>query len=506
MGQDNTDARGRTPDGRPHQRARQAGEPGQEQAGRLHPRIQVQPLDRRHRGEGQHDATHQDTTYSNLLRVAELKSKTATGPRLIMTQTTIHNPDRLMGDLRQILSQGRKRIGLLIGAGAPVSVRVNADGKVDPNGSPLIPDVGKLTKDVVDSLDSEELKVVNTLKSELGKTPNIEAILTRIRKLSQAIGGAKIHGFDGPSYEQLAKRICNKIGEIVAAPLPEEPNPFTELVSWIGGTPRNHPIEIFTPNYDLLLEEAFERARLPYFDGFSGAHKPFFDSTSISDEKLPQNWSRLWKIHGSLGWDVQGDAIIRTGSRTATNLIYPDHLKYDQIARQPYSALFERLRTFLTTPDSLLLCSGFSFSDAHITAVLDEALASNTHTAVIAFQFKSLAQETSAKHFALRRPNLSIYASDGGVIFGIEGEWQPGDLPNDEWISIRRTFWGDNGSGQLQFLLGDFAKLARFFALTRAEGFRPILNKTNTLGEISDSEKSTLPETVSENMVESDDA
>ncbi|MBA9833518.1 hypothetical protein DI458_01305 [Burkholderia contaminans] len=33
-----------------------------------------------------------------------------------------------MSDLRQILSQGRKRIALLVGAGAPLAIRVNADG------------------------------------------------------------------------------------------------------------------------------------------------------------------------------------------------------------------------------------------------------------------------------------------------------------------------------------------------------------------------------------------
>jgi hypothetical protein len=41
--------------------------------------------------------------------------------------TTVHNPDRYMGDLRQILAQGRKRIGLLIGAGAPASIQYNRE-------------------------------------------------------------------------------------------------------------------------------------------------------------------------------------------------------------------------------------------------------------------------------------------------------------------------------------------------------------------------------------------
>ncbi len=51
-----------------------------------------------------------------------------------MNQTTIHNPDRFMVDLRQFLSQGKKRIGLLVGAGAPVALKVNADGQLDDDG------------------------------------------------------------------------------------------------------------------------------------------------------------------------------------------------------------------------------------------------------------------------------------------------------------------------------------------------------------------------------------
>ena len=418
-----------------------------------------------------------------------------------MSQTTIHNPDRFMVDLRQILSQGRKRIGLLIGAGAPVSVRVNTDGKMDSGGRPLIPDVAELTQQVVSNLEPADQTVVNILQPEWGKDPNIEAILTRIRRLSQAIGSVSVHGLNGSDYEQLAESICEKIGKIVATALPEEPNPFTELTSWIGGIHRDHPVEIFTPNYDLLIEEAFERARLPYFDGFTGAHKPFFDTTSIGDDRFPPRWSRLWKIHGSLGWDLHDDAIIRTGNRDATRLIYPDHLKYDQITRQPYSSLFERLRTFLMTPDSLLLCSGFSFFDAHITAVLDEALASNTHTAILAFQFKSLAEEASAKKLALRRSNLSVYASDGGVICGVQGEWRPGQPPTDEWALIRSTFWGTRGSGGEQFLLGDFAKLARFFALAQAENFKPTPDSSDALSEGDVAKEPAVAEPVPENAL-----
>jgi SIR2-like domain len=404
-----------------------------------------------------------------------------------MNESTIHNPDRYMVDLRQILSQGKKRIGLLVGAGAPVAVRVSSDGKLDHDGEPLIPDVARLTTAVLNNLENTDRAVIDTLLPDLSDNPNIETILTRVRRLSQAIGIAEVHGLNGEAYRVLAEKICDKIGEIVAPSLPEEPNPFTELVSWIGGIHREHPIEIFSPNYDLLIEEAFERARLPYFDGFSGAHRAFFDSASISDDLLPARWSRLWKIHGSLGWEENEDTVIRTGSREATKLIFPDHMKYDQVTRQPYSALFERLRDFLTTPDSLLLCTGFSFFDAHITAILDEALTANAHTAILAFQFRPLSEEALAVKLALRHPNLSVYARDGAVIFGVQGKWQPGQPPSDEWENIRRTFWkfGEAG-GSGEFLLGDFAKIARFFALAQSSELKQMPDTVEVVGEVED--------------------
>ena len=386
-----------------------------------------------------------------------------------MPITSIHNPDRYMSDLRQILSQGRKRIGVFIGAGAPTSIRVDEQNRITDEGQPLIPDVIGLTDAVIGELSDADRQVVDTLKAEIGEAINIEAILTQVRRLAQAIGASSVHGLNGQAYEGLGHRICQGIGAKVSACLPREPNPYSELVSWISGTQRDHSVEVFTPNYDLLVEEAFERARVAYFDGFTGAHRPFFDPASVSVDGLPARWARLWKLHGSLGWKISGGAVTRTGERNATELIYPDHLKYDQVTRLPYSALFERLRHFLTTPDTLLICSGFSFLDAHICAVLDEALAANAHTAIVAFQYRRLEYESAVLRLAVLRPNLSVYARDAAIINGVAGGWRPGQPPNEDWRDIRRTFWREESSNHsAEFLLGDFAQLARFLALTQA--------------------------------------
>ena len=371
--------------------------------------------------------------------------------------------------LRQALSQGRKRIGMLIGAGAPTAVCVDRDGRiVDNGGHALVPDVAGLTKAVVTALSKGDRTIIETLNQESLGLKNIEIILTQVRKLAQAIGTATVHGLDANGYNAIAERICEDIGRRVNATLPQGPNPFSEIVAWISGTQRVHSIEIFTPNYDLLIEEAMERARAPYFDGFSGSYRPFFDAASVSTDVLPSRWTRLWKLHGSLGWAVSDDTVIRTGNREATGLIYPDHLKYDHVTRQPYSALFERLRSFLSTPDTLLLCSGFSFLDSHICAVLDEAMAANSHSAVFAFQYKTLSEEGAVASMAVSRPSLSVYARDGAIINGVAGRWEPGQPPNEEWQAIRRTFWQPASATQDgEFLLGDFAKLSRFLALTQ---------------------------------------
>ena len=377
---------------------------------------------------------------------------------------TVHNPDRFMADLRQILSQGRKRIGILIGAGGPLSVRVDAHGKLDPTGKPLIPGVNVLTDQALLNLTGKEAAAATAIRDSLPDGGNIETILSKIRLLQTALGDTPMHGLDGPGYAALGKAICGAIGEIVGAKLPDGRTPYHELVSWVSGTQRSHPVEIFTTNYDLLIESAFEQAKAPYFDGFSGGHAPFFDPVTVAGNDLPPRWSRVWKLHGSLGWKSDSGTVVRCGGVDCTELVYPDHLKYDLTQKQPYAALFERLKRFLLTPDTVLLTTGFSFRDAHICAVLGEALAMNANAAVIALQFQNLAEEEPARKLAFEHPNLSVYASDAAVIGGIPGQWRLGDLPKN-WGEIRSSFWGKRGSADA-FLLGDFASFSRFCALS----------------------------------------
>jgi hypothetical protein len=397
---------------------------------------------------------------------------------------SVHNPDRFMTDLRQILSQGRKRIGLLVGAGAPLSVRVNKAGKLDPNGEPLIPGVDALTTRVMEKLEEKHKKAAAAIQASLPKGGNIESILSKIRLLQTALGNIEVEGLNGQGYQDLGAEVCKAIGAIVGATLPEERCAYHELITWISGAQRPHPVEIFTTNYDLLFESAFENARTPYFDGFSGAHAPFFDPVTVASDDLPSRWAKLWKLHGSLGWKLEKDVVVRSGGYDSNELVYPDHLKYDLTQKQPYASLFERLKQFLLSPDTLLLTTGFSFRDAHICDVIQDGLAMNANAAVFAFQFLSLDAEEPVRRLAVNLPNLSVYAADGAVISGIPGKWRLGDPPKN-WAEIRATFWGQRwGKGEQVFLLGDFATFCRFLALSRsADIARPVPSLTETQSE-----------------------
>jgi hypothetical protein len=329
---------------------------------------------------------------------------------------------------------------------------------------------------VMKSLQGQYGKTLDAVRAEMD-APNVETILSRVRSLAGVIGKTKVHDLDGVGFKQLSEAICKEIGSIVNKPLYDGPSPYTEFVTWISGTARNHPVEIFTTNYDLLFEQALERTRVPYFDGFCGASQPFFDPSSVASNDLPARWTRLWKLHGSLGWraNARGE-VIRTGDANATHLVFPEHLKYDQTQKAPYAALFDRLRAFLMTPDTLLVATGFSFADAHISARIDECLSANPSASVFAFQFKPLEQEVHAREIAGRRANMSLYAPDKAVIHGIAAPWMPGDLPSRDWGAIRASYWGiDVSSGTTQFQLGSFERLARFFASSRAAQHFPTL-------------------------------
>src|SRR5690242_15607905 len=116
-------------------------------------------------------------------RLFQIKLLIDAKPGTTPMSDSVHNPDQYVASLRQILSQGRKRLGLLIGAGAPLAIRVDGAGALDPGGHPLIPGIDELTQTVLGCLTGNEAQTAQAIHVELGSSSNIERILSRVRLL-----------------------------------------------------------------------------------------------------------------------------------------------------------------------------------------------------------------------------------------------------------------------------------------------------------------------------------
>ena len=106
------------------------------------------------------------------------------------------------------------------------------------------------------------------------------------------------------------------------------------LGRWIRNVEREKPIEVFTLNYDTLVERGLEREWVPSFDGFIGAFDPFFSPGSLGRRDMVpgQRWVRLWKLHGSVTWALAGEGdtrrIVRGPESETGEPILPSLRKY----------------------------------------------------------------------------------------------------------------------------------------------------------------------------------
>ena len=403
--------------------------------------------------------------------------------------SNFHDPLKHIKFLRQSLSQDKKPMGFFLSAGCPLSVPMPKDKW------PLIPDVERLTKFVHSELKSKEGESKNkydTLLEELAKAQkninNIEEILSFIRSLQQVCHGSTVRGFEESDLLDLEKKICAKIVSKLNVSLPDKLSPYHRIASWISSIDREKPIEVFTTNYDLLLEQAFEEISVPYFDGFVGSRQSFFDLRALEDNLIPKHWTRLWKIHGSINWFQKDNKEVFRSTLTkdieASHLIYPSHLKYEQSRKMPYLALVDQLNRFLRQQTSLLIISGYSFNDEHLNDTILNALKANPTAMVIALLFDTLSYEDENKEkivrypnalqLALQRSNLAIWCFDEAVIGTIQGGWKILKEYDPEEnlgrciktiVEKKKDVDGNDTDETItkhQLLLGDFAKLGDF--------------------------------------------
>lgn len=378
-----------------------------------------------------------------------------------------HNPKQNIEQIQTILSNPSKKIGFLFGAG--ISIK-------DKNGNDLIAGVDQMTNDVVSKFTQDPQKTaIDLMKSEIesgGKKFNIETLLSKISEKNMAVGNEKLCQLNKNELKELREKIEKEIQTVVSvhektSPVSIEDTCHNDFAKWIKNAEREFPVEIFTTNYDYLLELAFEKQQIPYFDGFVGSYKAFFCPEWIVNDSAVKDWVKLWKIHGSLGWDQnEKKEIIRTSGSSGKSMIYPSFLKYDHSRKQPYLSYMDRLSYFLRQKDSVLFVCGYSFEDEHIN---DSILTSLTHprsSHVFVLKNGDLKDDDIlSKEIAKKNSKISVLAKRTAVIGGQFGEWQM--VNKEDKVNYFKEDSSEIGrwEGKGDLLLGDFKNFTDFISL-----------------------------------------
>lgn len=324
-----------------------------------------------------------------------------------------------------------------------------------PTGTwPLIPDVANLTAHINTQLGANKNYAV--LLGEIEKagknTANIEDILSFLRGLLSVSKGGDVRGLSEATLTDLEKLICEQIVLKLDVVLPTEETPYHRLGNWIKSIDRKVAIEVFTTNYDLIFEQALDELEVPYFDGFVGSRRSFFDLRAVEDSLAPRHWTRLWKIHGSINWyqETVGNQkkVYRSSEikHKASHLIYPSHLKYEESRKMPYLALIDHLSRFIRRKSSFLVLCGYSFNDNHLNDAIVNALQANPTGMVLALLFGpyeatrpdgSLGEcYSEAYRLAKKQHNLNIWTFDRAIIGTNVGPWVwPIDKDDDKDLS-----------------------------------------------------------------------
>lgn len=372
----------------------------------------------------------------------------------------------LIREIKEIKNQlsYSKRCGFFFGAGTSCALGV--------------PNIEILTQKVKETLTAELQTVFSKLKEDLSTTHvdkkiNIEDILNHIRQLRSITGERSDKdylGVNGQQAKQLDTDICKAIYNIISEKEASADLTKTKLFfAWLNMQNQLSSTELFTSNYDLILEKSLEEIKTPYFDGFVGSYEPFFLQESIehfsNQSDLTHNWLRLWKVHGSLNWFWKthkdgSQSVIRRGKTASIDgledelVIYPSREKYITSQKQPFVAYFDRLRNVLQSGELLFIISGYSFADQHINEVFFNSLRQNNRLSILVFFFHD--EEVEHLHaMSSSYLNLTAMGPNKCIIDGTLGEWT-----YDEECKEKNTDFWDTAKSQLK--LGDYNNLVDF--------------------------------------------
>ena len=230
--------------------------------------------------------------------------------------------------------------------------------------------------------------------SKLNPSFNLEDFLSDLLSFEKYVSDA-----EASKYDQSKSKIFELIVENTSYEYDNnclKHSTFINTVSHLVRTPSK--LTIVTTNYDTLIEDAADSIEYTVMDGFSFSHRPYFNSDmfewnlvkdieNIKTRELEykKNIINLLKLHGSLTWERDTKGIRRKEKADVSNpiMIFPSSNKYMQSYQEPYFELFTKFQELLKRSNTLLITTGFSFADNHISQMIIQAILHNKSLAVL---------------------------------------------------------------------------------------------------------------------------
>lgn len=187
--------------------------------------------------------------------------------------------------------------------------------------------------------------------------------------------------------EQLEDKIYRLIYQLYRV----RPSPDALKASWIPFLKSvlaiDPHVELFTTNYDVVLEEAISLAGLPIETGRTGGTYSVLNEALWTDADTVsyKTHGRLTKLHGSVDWSKLGDDIYFGTPRFQGNhsdqvIIYPGFKGVP--TERPFTLFHEHFSRCVENARGLIFI-GFAFRDQYINQVLMDRLHPDAQFVVI---------------------------------------------------------------------------------------------------------------------------
>lgn len=247
-----------------------------------------------------------------------------------------------------------------------------------------------------------------------------------IRVANELLRGMRIQGI-GNAADKLETEINGKLSGLVKDLLVNEAIIKNDvggeswrllgnfLMSFSARSAGKDRLNLFTTNYDRVLEETADVIGLRFVDRFVGSLSPVFRASRLDvdyhynppgirgEPRYLEGVVRFTKMHGSLDWVQHGNLIRRVGVPFGADdvtpylregqtfdrreyIIYPNSAKDRDTAEYPYVDLFRDFAAAICRPNSTLVTYGYGFGDSHINRIIEDSLTiASTHLVILSY-------------------------------------------------------------------------------------------------------------------------